>query len=381
MKRTRIMVVSLLCAAIMGLTAAAPAHAQQKNEKAPLIQLAILLDTSSSMNGLIAQAKTQLWQIVNELATAKRDARTPELHVALYEYGNDRLSAGTGHVRRVLPLTTDLDKVSEELFALKTNGGFEYCGWVIGDAVKDLAWSASDRDLKVIFIAGNEAFTQGEVDYRKTCRAAIEKSIIVNTIHCGDHAKGVRGKWDDGARLADGAYSHIDQNRKIAHIAAPQDEEIQRLGAELNGTYIAYGKRGEAGAANQIGQDANAVGLSLEVNVQRQLAKASVHYRNGAWDLVDAVRDGQAAVEKLSEDDLPKEMQKMSPAERKAYVAEQQAKRSLIQQKIRELSEQRKKFVAQERKKLAEKGEDTFDIALIKALRVQAEKREFTLDK
>jgi predicted secreted protein len=32
-----------------------------------LIQIAILLDASNSMDGLIEQAKTQLWKIVNEL--------------------------------------------------------------------------------------------------------------------------------------------------------------------------------------------------------------------------------------------------------------------------------------------------------------------------
>src|SRR6185295_3102994 len=35
------------------------------------IMLALLLDTSNSMDGLIEQAKSQLWKIVNELAAAK----------------------------------------------------------------------------------------------------------------------------------------------------------------------------------------------------------------------------------------------------------------------------------------------------------------------
>jgi hypothetical protein len=48
-------------------------------ETRPLIQIAILLDTSNSRDGLIAQAKTQLWKIVNELTTAKKDGQTPEL--------------------------------------------------------------------------------------------------------------------------------------------------------------------------------------------------------------------------------------------------------------------------------------------------------------
>ena len=47
----------------------------------PVVQIALLLDTSSSMDGLIDQAKSQLWKIVNDVrsraprrqATAARD--------------------------------------------------------------------------------------------------------------------------------------------------------------------------------------------------------------------------------------------------------------------------------------------------------------------
>ena len=44
---------------------------------APKIQLAILLDTSGSMDGLIDQTRNQLWQVVNELSMAKRNGITP----------------------------------------------------------------------------------------------------------------------------------------------------------------------------------------------------------------------------------------------------------------------------------------------------------------
>lgn len=42
------------------------------SEAENLMQMAILLDTSNSMDGLIEQAKSQLWKIVNELALGKR---------------------------------------------------------------------------------------------------------------------------------------------------------------------------------------------------------------------------------------------------------------------------------------------------------------------
>ncbi|MCC7095030.1 MAG: VWA domain-containing protein, partial [Ignavibacteriaceae bacterium] len=146
------------------------------------IQLAILLDTSNSMDGLIDQAKTQLWKIVNEMSRSKCNGKKTNLSVALYEYGNDGLSSMEGYVRLITPFTNDLDKISEELFNLKTNGGSEYCGTVISEALRDLKWNKDDNNYKVIFIAGNEPFDQGEKDYKDACKSARNKDIIVNTI-------------------------------------------------------------------------------------------------------------------------------------------------------------------------------------------------------
>ena len=154
---------------------------QQHNFHKPFgkqkIQVALLMDTSSSMDGLIEQAKSQLWKIVNELATAKYNGERPMIEIALYHYGNDNLKASDQYVQQILPFTTDLDKVSEELFNLSTNGGEEYCGAVIKDATLNLNWSTSNEDLKLVYIAGNEPFNQGTVNYEKACREAISKGI------------------------------------------------------------------------------------------------------------------------------------------------------------------------------------------------------------
>jgi hypothetical protein len=55
------------------------------------IQIAILLDSSNSMDGLIDQTRTQIWQIVNSLTKVTKDGEIPDLEVALYHYGNERL--------------------------------------------------------------------------------------------------------------------------------------------------------------------------------------------------------------------------------------------------------------------------------------------------
>ena len=64
---------------------------QSQEQLQAKVQVALLLDTSGSMDGLIDQAKSQLWKVVNELATSKYEGQRPVLEIALYEYGNDNL--------------------------------------------------------------------------------------------------------------------------------------------------------------------------------------------------------------------------------------------------------------------------------------------------
>jgi len=351
-----------------------------RETKKPLVQIAILLDTSGSMEGLIEQAKSQLWRIVNEFAKAKQDGVTPEVQVALYEYGKSSLKSQSGWIRQIQPLTTDLDKISEELFALRTNGGDEYCGWVIKDAVHELAWSAASDAYKAIFIAGNEPFTQGPVNYAESCKSAITKGIIVNTIHCGNEREGIDTKWKDGADLADGKYLVIDQNRAVVSLEAPQDKEIAKLGVELNKTYLAYGVEGKLGAGRQLAQDANVMTLAPASGAvaQRAVAKASANYRNSSWDLVDAVKELKADVSQLKAEELPAEMQKLSLAERKTYVETKSKERAEMQTKINELNREREKYVAARMKEVA--GTNTLDAVVISAVREQSAKRNFKFE-
>ena len=351
-----------------------------KETKKPLVQIAILLDTSSSMEGLIEQAKSQLWKICNEFIKARQDGVAPEVQVALYEYGKSSLAARSGWIRQIQPLTTDLDKISEELFALRTNGGDEFCGWVIKDAVNELAWSPASDVYKVIFIAGNEPFTQGPVNYAESCKAAITKGIIVNTIHCGAEAEGINGRWKDGADLADGKFLVIDQNRAVVSIQAPQDKEIASLGVELNKTYLAFGTAGRAGETRQKMQDANVATLAPAsgATVQRSLAKASANYQNASWDLVDAARQKDFEVSKLKTEDLPAEMQKMSTDERKTFIEKNARERTELQIKINQLNSEREKYVAQRMKEVT--GTNTLDAVVISAVREQSAKRNFRFE-
>lgn len=344
----------------------------------PLIQMAILLDTSGSMNGLINQARAHLWRVVNEFISAKRAGQSPVVQVALYQYGSGPLGAQTGYMRQVVPLTTDLDKVSQELFALKIGGSLEYCGQAIKMAVEGLEWSKNNKDLKTIFICGNEPFTQGKVDYKVACKLAIDNGIVVNTIHCGPESEGISGMWKDGAVLADGQFICINQNKAVVNIEAPQDKEIAKLNGDLNGTYVAYGAHGKAAAANQAAQDGNALRLGNESFGQRANTKASSNYRNDSWDLVDALKDDSKKLEALKKEDLPEAMQNLSLDEQKAYVEKKGKERADIKDKLVKLNAERGQYVADEMKKRATESKgDSLDEAMVKAIHEQAKKKDF----
>jgi hypothetical protein len=341
------------------------------------IMLALLLDTSNSMDGLIDQAKSQLWKIVNELAGAKcDDGARPKIKIALYEYGNDGLPSSEGYIRLVSPLTTDLDLISEKLFALTTNGGNEYCGYVIHSSLKQLDWSASKADLKMIFIAGNEPFTQGSIPYHTACTLAKEKDVVINTIFCGSFSEGVETSWKRGADLTGGTYMSIEQDRRTVYVPSPYDDRIDALNNRLNDTYIYYGRTGAAKKEAQAVQDKNAESYGQSNKVERAISKSSHAYNNSTWDLVDAAKDDEKVIGQVEEDHLPGEMKGMSIAERKTYVNKKSEERTQIRKEIQVLNEKRRVYIAQQAEGTSE--DKTLDASMIKAIKTKAKDKNLT---
>lgn len=344
--------------------------------KKETIKVALLLDTSNSMDGLINQAKAQLWSIVNELSFAKYGMKKPDLKIALYEYGNSSLSVREGYIRQVLQFSSDLDEISEKLFSLTTNGGSEFCGQVIQTSLKELEWGKNKNDLRFIFIAGNEPFTQGKINYKEAITDAKEKDIIINTIFCGEYQNGISGMWKDGADLGGGDYMTINQDKKVVHIVTPYDNDIIILNKKLNKTYIYFGNKGRSKYANQAAQDVNAEALDEVVIVKRAVSKSSRMYKNSNWDLVDAYKDGKIDYEKLNKKTLPKHLQDKSPKEIELYVKEQAKKRKEISRKILELNKKRAAYVAKKNKEDIKK--DELESVLLKAIKKQAKRKNYS---
>ena len=358
------------------LVAQATVHKDKSDNN--VVKIALLLDTSNSMDGLINQAKAQLWDIVNKFTYAKcgNDAR-PTLQIALYQYGNDNLSSREGYIQQVLGFSNDLDEISEKLFSLTTNGGEEFCGEVIQTSLKQLDWGKNSDNLKMIFIAGNEPFTQGKLNYHDAVTNAKEKDVIVNTIFCGDYEQGINTEWKKGAILTGGEYIAIDHNRHVVHIKTPYDKVIIELNSKLNKTYISYGSMGVSKMAMQRTQDDNAYELEETVAVKRAVSKSSTLYNNKKWDLVDASEDAEFDVAEFKTEELPVELKGKSTEEMNAYIKEKKTARKKIQKEIQALNTKREVYITKNQK---EDSTGELENAMLRAIKKQAEKKNYTWD-
>lgn len=343
------------------------------------IKIALLLDTSNSMDGLIDQARAQLWKLVNELALAKYGEEKPQLEIALYEYGNSTLNSTEGFIRQVSAFTGDLDLISEKLFSLRTNGGEEYCGYVISRATQELSWEKNEGNLQVIFIAGNEPFNQGTIDPVMSCKTAGEQDIIVNTIYCGAYNEGMSSGWLSSAHLTNGSYMNIDQNKKTRFIETPYDVEIARLNDKLNDTYVGYGALGESKKMNQITQDKNAASYgTANMSTRVAVKTGKTVYKNESWDLVDASKTKNFSVTKLKEEELPKELRGKTKEQKELYIAQKNKDRDDIIKKIQDLNVKRNAFITEKQKTM--QIDNTLDAAMIKAIRNQASRKNFVFE-
>ncbi len=367
----------LALACSTGSAADAPeADAAATPEPEKVVELAICLDTSGSMSGLIDSCRQKLWEVVNDLALAKP---TPRLRVALVTFGNDGHPADAGWVVTQSDLTDDLDLVSDKMFQLSTNGGTELVGRAVQTATSSLSWTPGDHALRIVIVAGNESADQDEVaPFRGVCKAAVEAGLLVNSIYCGPETDELAPAWREVAKLAEGEFASIDQEQGRMVITTPFDDEIAALGGKVNETYVPFGDRGTWGCENQRRQDANATS-NAQAAASRATTKGTALYCNDSWDLVDASEKKDFDWAALETEKLPEALRKKTLAELKAHVAKQLETRRALQKRIGDLSKKRGAHIDAEIARLEkEKGIKAFDFAVRAAVRRQAESRGFS---
>jgi hypothetical protein len=326
------------------------------------------------MDGLIEQAKAQLWTMVNVMGKAKCNGETPQIEIALYEYGRDNNDLRKGYVKQITPFTSDLDDLSQKLFKLTTNGGQEFCGYVIHTSLNELNWDTTSSNYKVIFISGNEDFLQGNISYTLACTEAKKKGVIVNTIYCGDRLQGIKEHWNLLGECGNGSFTNINSDAKPEDIPTPYDSTLITLNYKLNGTYLSYGYMGRSKKELQGAMDVANTTINSYAGVNRFVSKASPTYNNSSWDLVDAKADDKKILDKVDLKTLPDSLQKKNKAELEAIVNQKSNERSVIQKEIQDINKKREAFIAEEKIKKAKAGNNsqTLESEVERIIRQQA---------
>lgn len=343
-----------------------------------LVQLALLLDTSGSMKGLIDQARCQLWNVVSELSRAERQGSPIALEIAVYQYGTNSLGESEGFLRQVVGFTDNLDKVSSALISLAVGGSHEYCGQVIGSALEDLAWSDHPDVYKAVFIAGNEPFDQGPTSFGEVLGPITERSITLNTIYCGaiDGKEKTAGQWRFAAALVGGLSARIDHNHHLPQMETPFDERIRELNAKLNDTFVWYGSGAEEAARNQREQDGNARKMSDHAYAARMSAKIGHLYHHVHHDLVDAIQHGKVDLATMPAEKMPPSVAKLSARERVEFVSGKTRERQAVRRQMADVIASRHCFLEEWMSGSVDDSSDETLVlgnALVRAIRERAQ--------
>jgi Mg-chelatase subunit ChlD len=345
--------------------------------KGPALELVFVLDTTSSMTGLIDGAKQRIWQIVNEVMTTPSH---PAVKVGLVAY-RDR---GDEYVTKTLPLTNDLDLVYSTLMDYRAEGGGdapENVRGALAQGVRSAGWSnGSENVAQIIFLVGDAPPHNDypeEPDTNTTATEAAQMGMIVNTIQCGE-MQGTREAWQSIASMGEGQYFVIAQDGGVQAVKTPFDDQLGDLARALGETYVAYG--GGAGAAGvEYRERAQAAATRLEAKVydsapaEAKAARAMNKVVNSyayIGDVLQDIENGSVTVETLKVEDLPAELQQLSLEERKAEIERRLAKRRELRAQIVELARKRDEYIARERVK-AGGANGSFDAAVSAALKEQ----------
>ena len=172
------------------------------------VQVVLCLDASGSMDELFVEVSDSLNMLVNTMTRCRLNGKKARVNLGIVVYGQ---AMDNGAPRVLTPFTTAVKSMRSKLKEIQCDGAVEPCGEVIDFALNNFEWNMRDRSdiLKVIFLAGNEEFTQGSLDYRTAMHKAKRKNIIVNTIYCGLPEEVAMSdpqarEWADAASLADG---------------------------------------------------------------------------------------------------------------------------------------------------------------------------------
>jgi Mg-chelatase subunit ChlD len=344
---------------------------EKKSAPKPKIEVVFCLDTTGSMTGLIEGAKQKIWSISNQIAGGQP---TPDLKIGLVAY-RDR---GDVYITKVIDLTDDLDAIHGHLKGFKAEAGGDFpesVNQALDDAVNKIKWSTDKKTLRIIFLVGDappHMDYPDDVKYPVTCKKAVEKDIIINSIQCGNNAE-CRKAWEDICHKAEGTYVQIPADGgAVQTVATPFDKRLHEINSEMARTTLVYGSAEQQRADSA--KNTAATGLAPGEGAER----AAFNAKGGqaaSYDLLDNIKKGKVKLEDLKEDELPQELRKLTLKERKEHLDKVDKRRTELNKEALELDKKRSDYIAKKLAEAKDSGKNVFDNEVLQLLRKQAKKQ------
>ena len=349
----------------------------------PIIDVVFVLDTTSSMTGLIETAKEKIWSIATTMTSAQQ---TPDIRIGLVAF-RDR---GDAYVTKVVDLSDDIDSVYASLMEFQASGGGdgpESVNKALYDAVHGISWSQDPGAYQVIFLVGDappHMDYQDEAQYPEIMADAVTKGIVINTIQCGNVGKTQR-TWGKIAHLGEGRFFQVGQAGSAVAFASPFDKKIAELSAKLDDTRLYYGSKDEKAkmqskveATEKLNKEA-----SISTRARRGAFNSSAGGKKnllGDNELVSAVASGEVELKDLNKEALPASLQMMPVVEQRAVIAKKAEERNELERQIQDLAQKRGDYIS-EKVKADGGGAESLDHQVYDAVREQAGKTGLTYEK
>ena len=344
-------------------------------------EVVFVLDTTGSMGGLIEGAKQKIWSIATDI----QKTGGGKVKMGLIAY-RDR---GDQYVTKRTDLTDDLDTIYGILQSFKADGGGdtpESVNQALNEAVTQFQWSDKPDTMKTIFLVGDcppHMDYQDDVKYPESCKLAVGRHIVINTVQCGSQSSTVP-IWREIANLSAGDYAAIAQSGNMRVTTTPYDVRIAETSRKLDATVIPYGsKAAQKAVTSKLERAAAAAPASAAMRNAYKMSvakEADVAFAvTGKGDLVQDASNPEV-LKNLKPAELPEKLQSATPEDLKKIIAEKAAERSSLNQELAKLNTQRADYLREEAKKNAP-VEDSFDARVRKSIarQLQNQREQATL--
>lgn len=295
----------------------------ESTKKTKDIEIVLCVDLSASMNGLVQDLRSSIWEIVYDFS---RYYPSPNVKIGIVAYGRLTYLKENSYVKKFHNLTDYHDDLVWSLMKEVNNvsDGNSQVTKALEECLTNINWTMGKGVDRNIFVIGNGSFL-GERGLDKMVDYAVKRNIRISTLHYQNRGAGPAeiDSWKKLAKDGKGIYQPFGfKESDIVFHKKYNPELIKDICDLINETYIYYGKKGQEQFELMKELDEFAKKCGDEVIEERAVFKASSYFQhqNASWDLVDRFTTDEVKLDKIDREYLPEILRSMNTVQLRDYI-------------------------------------------------------------